>query len=281
MSTARDLVKSLIGITELDQSEVIGYAYSISKSLIEKLQTDDFTDDELDQIQYQLDTFFDYLSQVNSTDFVTQTGVENFNVDQVSADCNIKIDEKREFNKLHPFIAYPPEYVFPRNPNLAQFLDAQLVENETYKEDGTGLRFEFGFAGALNIIRTKYPPYMDRVYFNFSAKSWAVPQIVFKIDGNENVVDVTPYFSNSVVNFSGNATGINDKIVYYFDGEKIVTNFDFSNVENRKKVRITYKKLLNSLRVKAVLKNNTPGLSFQTPVIDQYTLLVDKQRVLS
>ena len=178
-------------------------------------------------------------------------------------------------------ILYPPEYVFPRNPNLSQFIEPQLIKSEVYKDDGSGLTFEFGFTGIMNVIRTKFPPYLDRSFYNFSTKSWAIQQLIFTIDDNPNVIDVTPYFANSVVNFSGTATGIHDKIIYYFDGEKLITNFDFSNVENRKKVKITYKKLLNSLRVKAILKNNTPGMSFQTPVIDQYTLLVDKQRVLN
>lgn len=265
----------------IDRNELVLMGVNVIKNLQSQLSTDNFTDDVLDEIEAKLNILFSYYSQIAEVDIYRSTGVQSFNVAAISADCYQKLDNKRQFNKKHPFIAYPPEHVFPRNPNLAQFLEPQIIKDETYKDDGTGLKFEFGFAGSLNVIRTKFPPYLDRKFYNFSAKVWAQKQIVITIDGNQNVVDVTPYFSNSVVNFSGSATGINDKIVYFFDGEKLITNFDFSNVENRKKVRIKYKKLLNSLRVKAVLKNNTPGLSFQTPVVDQYTLLVDKQRVLS
>ena len=176
---------------------------------------------------------------------------------------------------------YPPEYVFPKNPNLVQYLEPQKVINEIYKDDGSGLKFELGFTGTFNVIRTKYPPYLDRSFFDFKNQEWTEKQITVNIADNPNVKDITPYFTSSVVNFSGTSSGIHDKIVYYFDGEKIVTNFDFSNVDDRKTVKISYKKLLNSLRVKATLRTNTLGISYYTPVVDQYTLLVDKQRVLN
>lgn len=178
-------------------------------------------------------------------------------------------------------IKYPPEYIFPRNPNLAHWLKPQNIE-EKYLDDGSGLRFEFGYTGTLNTIRTVYPPYLDKSQFDYKNRKWVGdPQIVLLVKDNRNVKDITPYFSSSVINFSTTSTGVYDKLEYYFDGEKIVTNYDFTSVENRKKVTVMYSKLLNSIRVKAVMKTNVPGISYYTPVIDQYTLLLDKQRVLS
>jgi hypothetical protein len=263
---------------KIPNNELVSFAIEYTNKIINEFPTLSLTEEQINELELILDKFFTYYSNVFP--FIQVGSSQVFDLASVSASCYKVLDEKRQ-TPNYSFIAYPPEYVFPRNPNLAQFLDPQIIEDEIYKDDGSGLKFEFGFAGGLNVIRTKYPPFLDKKFYNFSANRWLEEQIIITINGNDNVEDVTPYFLNSVVNFSGNATGINDKISYYFDGEKIVTNFDFSNVDNRKKVHIKYKKILNSLRVKAVFKNNVPGLSFQTPVVDQYTLLVDKQRVLN
>lgn len=192
-----------------------------------------------------------------------------------------KIDSMRT-NASIKNTSFPPEYVFPRNPNLTQILKPILIKDETYTDNLNGLVFELGFTGTMNVIRTKHPPYLNKKYYNYSTKTWTKPQIIFTInDSSENITDITSYFTGSIINFSGIAASITDKIIYYFDGEKIVTNYDFSNVEERKKVKITYSKLLDTIRVKAVMKTNLNTLSFYTPVIDQYTLLVDKQRVLN
>lgn len=178
-------------------------------------------------------------------------------------------------------IQYPPEYIFPRNPDLSKYLTPIKIENEVYKEDGSGLIFDFGFTGILNVIKTKYPIYIVKKKFNFKTNQWTDNQILIRSTNElQQFIDVTPYFTNNVINFSITSIGVNDTINYYYDGEKIVTNYDFSNVEDRKRINITYYKLLNSIRVQAVLNTNNNGISFYTPVVDQYTLILDKQRII-
>lgn len=239
---------------------------------------DDYTLEQLSSYESTLNYIFTLATELYR---IVPSVSPKLNVATFSANVYAKIISIRKFVSEHKELAFPPEYVFPRNPNLAHYLTPRTVFEETYKEDNSGLKFELGFTGIMNIIRTKYPPYLDRAYYDFKNKAWNQKQFTITVGSNTNVVDITPYFSNSLINFSGNATGINDRISFYFDGEKIVTNYDFSNIEERKLVKVTYKKLLNSLRVKAIMKTNLPGTSHYTPVVDQFTLLVDKQRVLN
>lgn len=250
-------------------------------NFIDELGAKPFDEHTLEQLSVH-ENMLNYIFQMATELYRIVPSVSpKLNVATVSANVYAKIIAIKKFISEHKELAFPPEYVFPRNPNLAHYLTPRTVFEETYQEDGSGLKFELGFTGTMNIIRTKYPPYLDRSYYDFKNKVWNQNQFTIVVGDNTNVVDITPYFSNSLINFSGSATGINDRISFYFDGEKIVTNYDFTNVEERKLVKVTYRKLLNSLRVKAIMKTNLPGLSHYTPVVDQFTLLVDKQRVLN
>lgn len=257
------------------------YDYDIQMSNIDKLSSIPFDDYTLEQLGVYETTLNGIFQRATDLNRIVPSVSPKLNVDTASANAYAKIIAIKKIISEHKELAFPPEYVFPRNPNLAHYLTPRTVFEEKYNEDGSGLKFELGFTGTMNIIRTKYPPYLDRAYYDFKNKVWNQQQFTMVVGKNTNVVDITPYFSNSLINFSGSATGINDRISYYFDGEKIVTNYDFTNVEERKLVKITYRKLLNSLRVKAIMKTNLPGLSHYTPVVDQFTLLVDKQRVLN
>lgn len=115
-------------------------------------------------------------------------------------------------------IIYPPEYIFPRNPDLSKYLEPVKIEEEIYKEDGSGLLFDFGFTGSMNVIKTKYPIYLNRNKFNFKTNKWVDKQIEIVLDGNNEMMDITPYFTNNIINFSITTLGINDIIQYYYDG---------------------------------------------------------------
>lgn len=252
--------------------------YSL-KSLLVTLQGD-LSIDDIDRLETQAGSYLGSLSSLSRYVPVNTISQIRSLITQVES----AFVEKRNKILNQPDILYPPEYVFPRNPDISKLIKPISISNETYNDNGTGLSFEFGYTGVLNVIKTKFPPYLNRLSYNFSTKNWAEDQIKVKIQvGNKEIIakDITPYFSNSIVNFTAISTNLDETVVYYFDGEKIVTNFDFSSVEDRKKVFVTYSKLLNSLRVKAVVNTNKPGISFYTPVIDQFTMLVDKQRVLS
>ena len=178
-------------------------------------------------------------------------------------------------------ILYPPEFVFPNNPNILSSIKPQIIE-EVYKEDNSELQFLNGFNGSMTIIKTKFAPYIDIKKYDYINRKWiGEPPIVVTILGNEEINDVTDYFSTNTINLSENTLAINDKINYYFDGEKIVTSYSFTNVEDRKRVVVRYSKMIESIIVKAVLRTNVSSLSDYTPIIDQYTLLLNKQKVIS
>ena len=261
-------------VIETEPSAVTN-AYSIYNTLTTQLNSDQlFTDDDLDSIKANMNMYFAILIQY---------GID---VTFMSSSFYSLVNSQRDYNAKRSFISYPPEYVFPRNPDLSQFL-IPITLTETYATNDSGLTFDFGFNGLLCTIKTSYPPYLNRIHYDFKNKVWMVPQIVFTIGSQDSAqtikqpIDITPYFINSVVNFAGNATGIYDQIYYYFDGEKLITNYDFSNISDQQKVFITYSKLLNTIRVKGVLRTNMPGISYYTPTVDQYTLIIDKQRVLN
>lgn len=248
-------------------------------SLLSVLSSD-MSIEEIDQLETKVNPILSRLYTLSKYTTATVTSRVRGLIQQTES----AFVEKRNkvFNQSD--ILYPPEYIFPRNPDISKIIKPIYITNETYKDNSTGLSFEFGYTGVLNVIKTKFSPYLNRLSYNFSTKTWADNQIQVKIQvGTKEIIarDITPYFSSSIVNFTAISTNLDENVVYYFDGEKIVTNFDFSSVEDRKKVFVSYWKLLNSLRVKAVVNTNKPGISFYTPVIDQFTMLVDKQRVLS
>lgn len=192
-------------------------------------------------------------------------------------------------------IQYPPVHVFPRNPEIAQWVKPQKV-TEVYNEQAdtlesrTGqplssrvksLDFVIGVGGFRNVIQVSSPPYIDYTGYDFNTNTWNEKPIKMTIAGNDDVEDLTNYFRRDVVTFSKQADGINDRIEYYFDGEKLVTNFDFSNPEDRKKITVRYTKLVDSIRVKAVLMSNSTRMVLSTPTVDQYTLVLGKQKVLN
>ena len=262
--------------------------YSNYSSILSQLKTsDNFTKEQLDQFTASLLFDFKTISGINAKSRRLYGIPVSFNVQSASSEIFSLLNSKKLYVEKHAFIAFPPEYVFPRNPDINQYLTPQHILKETYSESGSGLSFNYGFTGILNTIKTQYPPYLDRSYYDFQGKKWTKPQIIFEVDQSDGSlslnqpIDITPYFSNSIVNFSGIATGIYDQLYYYFDGENIVTNYDFSSITDRSHVYITYYKTLNSIRVKAVMKTNVAGISYYTPSVDKYTLILDKQRILN
>jgi len=195
-------------------------------------------------------------------------------------------------------ILFPPVHVFPRNPQFDQWIKPQEV-TEFYKqetdtiEDRVGkplstrmdsIEFDVGFGGKRNVIKLSSPVYIDYSQYNFKTNVWDERPIRLIINTKEAVTeanDITNYFRKDVINFPQDAQSINDDISFYFDGEKIITNFDFSNPEDRTKVEIRYKKLIDNVRVKAVLLTTSPGLVHKTPTVDQYTLVLGRQKVLN
>lgn len=179
-------------------------------------------------------------------------------------------------------ILYPPVHVFPRNPELAHWIDPERI-SETFKEGGSGLSFDIGPGGKRNIIKLTSSPYIDYTEYDFTSNTWDERPIIFKVDGIDITEqgDITNYFNREIVNFPKEAQSINDDISFYFDGEKLVTNYDFTNPDDRARVEIIYSKIVDTVRVKAVLMTTNPGESLRTPVVDQYTLIVGKQKVLN
>jgi len=217
---------------------------------------------------------------------------------QNSATLEIVPDEQADVPVLvedSEFVSYPAQYIFPRNPELRKWVNVRRV-TETYKEDAdtiqsrTGqplsskknsLDFTVGMGGIRNVIKLSSSPFIDYSMYDFIEKAWNVPPIVLKVGGNTDVFDRTNYSNKGLVTLTDVASSINDEIHFYFDGEKIITNFDFSNPEDRKRVTVEYTKLVNSIRVKAVLVNTSTSTVLSTPTVDQYTLVVGKQRTLN
>lgn len=194
-------------------------------------------------------------------------------------------------------VNFPPKHVFPHSPEIGKWISPAAVIDRN-KEESTEiithgdsmlsnkegyLEFVIGPDGKRNIIRLSSSPYLNYDKYDWEKKSWIEPQIQLIIEsGEENfqATDITNYAQPKVMALQVEATNLYIGLSFYYDGEKLITNYDFSNPEDRNKVEIHYNKLIDRLRVKAVLLSNSPGLIFSTPTIDQYTLVVGKQKVV-
>lgn len=194
-------------------------------------------------------------------------------------------------------IIYPPTHVFPRNPEIAQYIKPIVVTERFKAEADTiaarvgkqvssrkdSLEFDIGFGGRRNVIKLSSPIYIDYTNYDYTRNEWDERPIKVTVntDSGATVIDdITNYFRRDVVSFADLASSLNDSLRFYFDGEKIITNYDFSNPDDRAKVTVTYGKLIDSIRVKAVLMTNSSSIIFKTPTVDQYTLVMGKQKVI-
>jgi len=175
-------------------------------------------------------------------------------------------------------ILFPPVHVFPRNPDIASWVNpVQLYETFVEGSD-KNLIFETGVNGTTNTIRTTSPIYIDYSQYNYRTKQWGDKPIELTVQGASSVTDITNYFKREVISFPQMADTPAGDIIFYFDGEKIITNYNFNNPVDRAKVSVMYYKLLDSIRVKAVMVTNSTGMITQTPTIDQYTLVMGQQK---
>lgn len=199
---------------------------------------------------------------------------------------------------------FPPVHTFPTNPDLSAIIGRKAVtdiNNEEVSEtDRVGgnvlstkpgyLQFCIGPGNVRNIIRLSSSPYIDYSNYSWKSSTWNTVEkdknggipIVMKISGRQDsVTDITNYSRPDIIGFGASATSILDpSLSFYFDGEKLITNYDFSNPADRQLVSVSYWKVTDFVRVKAVCLSNTDGVLFQTPTIDQYTLLIGKQKVI-
>ncbi len=205
------------------------------------------------------------------------------------------------------YVPYPPISYFPRNPDIPSMLNygkykifgynetsdtikARVGQSLSSKKDS--LEFSDGVGGKNNIINLPTPPYVN--YNKWDGLRWndygdnilkdISPIQIFIEDATDSsesqiIKDNTNYFSKEVVMFSQEAASFDDDLSYFYDGEKLITNYDFSNPSDRERVTVGYYTLTDSIKVKAMMTSNNPGISFYTPSIDQYTLVVGKQRI--
>lgn len=193
-------------------------------------------------------------------------------------------------------IPYPPIHVFPRNPDIAKWIAKKRVIDTNKEEGASGvqplgstlsskvnyLEFTSGPEGKNNIIRLSSSPYIDYTYYNWEDNLWHRPPIelvIMKADTEVQATDISNYIKPRVVGFGRDSASIFDNLSFYFDGEKLITNYDFANPADRDRIEVRYWKLTDTLKVKAVLMANSPGVLFNTPTVDQYTLVVGKQKV--
>lgn len=263
----------------LSRSQITGPEY---KNL---LYTDKIT---LDILTKSISSIGTYHSNVISNIKSAQNGT----LGKVSPSDDIKVGTS---------ILYPPINIFPKNLQIPQWIKPRWT-TETFSENAdtvesrvgkslssklNSLSFDTGVGGKLNIIKVSSPIYLDYLSYNHIQHFWHEQPIVIMIDGKDistntdgskRQADRTNYLRKDPVLFEKNAASLTDDLVFYFDGIKLITNYDFSNPEDRKRISVKYKKIADNIKVKAVLLSNSSGMVYKTPVIDQYTLLVGKQR---
>ena len=200
-------------------------------------------------------------------------------------------------------ILFPPVSVFPRNPQIVNHI-VPLRITETFKEEADtvearsgkktsnrkdSLEFVVGPRGIRNIIKPSASPFIDYARYDWDNNIWLTDSdtgkafrpidikisnaLVDPIDHTRYTSAVTPSFSNAT------AAGLLD-LEYYYNGEVIVTNFDFTDPQLRAQIEVTYTKITNNLKVRAIMISNSSNISFSTPTVDQYTLVVGRQRMV-
>lgn len=200
-------------------------------------------------------------------------------------------------------ILFPPISVFPRNPQIVNHI-VPLRITETFKEEADtvearsgkktsnrkgSLEFVVGPRGIRNIIKTSSSAYIDYARYDWDNNVWlndpdtgaTFRPLDIKVSNSlVDPIDHTKYTSAATPSFNdASAAGLLD-LEYYYNGEVIVTNFDFTDPQLRSQIEITYTKITDNLKVKAVLISNSSNISFSTPTVDQYTLVVGRQRMV-
>jgi hypothetical protein len=185
--------------------------------------------------------------------------------------------------KIDPMdIKYPSTPFFPRNPYIADFINPKEI-TETFTEgDDESLKFENAPDGKMSVIRLKSSPFIDTSKYNSDTNKWVddYRPIDLTLIGYDYVpTDKTKYTKRSMSSFSKIANNLVE-LEYYYDGKTVITNYDFANPSDREKVSVKYYKLTDVLKVKAVLVSNSPSIAYSTPTVDQYTLVVGKQKMM-
>lgn len=119
----------------------------------------------------------------------------------------------------------------------------------------------------------------DEATWNLIRDNEYIP-IKLTIGDNIEFRDITNYKTNKTPQLSLNLRNQNFPPEFFFDGNNLKTNFDFSLDDNiRSSVKIEYQSLTKNIKVKAILRTNSVGKSFYTPLVDNYVLKISNQRV--
>lgn len=94
-----------------------------------------------------------------------------------------------------------------------------------------------------------------------------------------NGKDKTYYKENKIPVLDSNKINSLNSLQYYFDGNNLITNYDFADENVRRNVHVMYNYLPEKLKLVAKIYTGKKGQSEYTPIIDNYIMKISTQRI--